>query len=246
MRYVLCVLCLISGVCRSARGQSPVDATSPLELVSSDFGLADGPSWNGWSLFVPDVRGQVVKRFLPAKKQWQTVMKSEDRISASFFSHGQLWLSNNSAARIQTLAGNRLSDGPQKTITIDSADKPQKRPNDLVVDQFGGVYFTLTKQNEVVYVSPDGQMSVFCSDVVTPNGITLSPSQQYLYVAAYRPKKIVRIEISQPGVAGDVNDFASMDDGDARGADEDKCASARRRPRGRRAQRNHDRHVEPD
>ncbi|MCR9202770.1 MAG: SMP-30/gluconolactonase/LRE family protein [Planctomycetaceae bacterium] len=219
MKHLLCVVCLVSGGWSPVCGQSPVDRTAPLELVSSDFGLADGPSWNGWCLFVPDVRGQVVKRFLPAKDQWQTVMKTDDRISATFFSHGQLWLSNNSAARIQSLAGNKLSDGPQKTVTIDPMDKPQKRPNDLVVDQYGGVYFTLTKQNQVVYASSDGQMSVFSDKVVTPNGITLSPDQQFLYVAAYRPKRIVRIEVKKPGVAGQVREFAMMDDGDALGAD---------------------------
>lgn len=219
VKRMLFVVWLVSWGWGQLCAQSPVDSQSQLTLISSDFGLADGPSWNGWSLFVPDVRNQVIKRYIPTKDQWQTVMKSDDRISATFYSHGQLWLSNNSAARIDTLAGNQLSAGARQTIAIDQADKPQKRPNDLVVDQFGGVYFTLTKQNQVIYANADGQMTVFSSSVVTPNGITLSPDQRFLYVAAYRPKKIVRIEIAAPGIAGAVSPFAQMDDGDALGAD---------------------------
>lgn len=222
MKSVLCLrnLALIGGcLLGNVWADSPVDRQSKLRLVSSDFGLADGPSWTGWSLLVPDVKGQVVKRFVPAKNDWQVVLKGEDRISATFFSHGQLWLANNSAARVDVRAATSLRAKPRRVVTIDASDKPQKRPNDLVVDQHGGVYFTLTKQNQVVYVNAEGQSSVVTSDVITPNGITLSPDQRFLYVAAYRPKKIIRLAITSPGVAGQSSQFAVMDDGEALGAD---------------------------
>ena len=45
-------------------GDSPVDRSLSTALVSDDFGLADGPSWQGWYLTVPDPKAQVVKRFI--------------------------------------------------------------------------------------------------------------------------------------------------------------------------------------
>ena len=40
-------------------GNSPVDRSEPLKPVSDDFELADGPSWSGWALTVPDPKSQV-------------------------------------------------------------------------------------------------------------------------------------------------------------------------------------------
>ncbi len=199
---------------------SPVDRTHDLELLTDDFDLADGPAWDGRSaLYVPDVKQSIIKRFLPASKEWSVVHKGADRYSASIFSHGRLFVSNNSAAKIEAFAGNNIAAGPKLINLLDDDDKPQKRPNDLVVDQHGGVYLTLTRQNQVVYVSAEGLTAVVTESAITPNGITISPDNRTLYVAAYRPKKIVAFEINKPGQLGDATDFAAMDDGEALGAD---------------------------
>ncbi|HIE99091.1 MAG: SMP-30/gluconolactonase/LRE family protein [Fuerstiella sp.] len=199
---------------------SPVDRIHHLELLTDEFGLADGPAWDGRSaLYVPDVKQSVIKRFLPASKRWSIVHKGTDRYSASIFSHGRLFVSNNSAAKIEAFAGNNIAAGPNLITLLDDDDKPQKRPNDLVVDQHGGVYVTLTRQNQVVYVSPEGTSAVVTEAVISPNGITISPDNSTLYVAAYRPKKIVAFAINKPGQLGDGKDFAAMDDGEALGAD---------------------------
>ena len=68
---------------------------TPLEHLSSDFVMADGPSWDGWSLIVPDVKGEQILRYNPKKKTLQTLVPDAGRISASFFNHGRLYLSDN-------------------------------------------------------------------------------------------------------------------------------------------------------
>lgn len=204
----------------AADSDSPVDHASELQLISDDFELADGPAWDGrWALYVPDVKRMVLRRFVPARNEWQTVSKGTDRISASFYSHGRLFVSNNSGAKIEAFDGNSFAAGTKLITLIDESEKPKKRPNDLVVDHHGGIYFTLTGQNLVVYVDPNGQSQVVTEEVVTPNGITLSPDNRTLYVAAYRPKKILAFPLVQPGVAGKGREFATMDDGEALGAD---------------------------
>ena len=43
-----------------------VDRRVPLEEISTDFEMADGPAWDGYSLIIPDVKGQKLFRYLPA------------------------------------------------------------------------------------------------------------------------------------------------------------------------------------
>jgi len=50
---------LLFGVARVSLAESIVDEGSPLEVIATGFGLADGPAWNGSSaLYFPDVKGQ--------------------------------------------------------------------------------------------------------------------------------------------------------------------------------------------
>ncbi|MCA9066686.1 MAG: SMP-30/gluconolactonase/LRE family protein, partial [Planctomycetaceae bacterium] len=200
--------------------RSPVDRATELKTIREDFGLADGPAWDGRNaLYVPDVKGQKLFRYLPAKDDWKVVVEGDFRFSASFFSHGRLFVSNNGAARIEAFTPARFAQGAEVISTCDTELPPKRRPNDLVVDHDGGVYYTLTGQNEVIYVQPDGGSRVVTRDVESPNGITLSPDHRTLYVAAYRPKKIVAVDLKGPGEATAVRELATMDDGDVLGAD---------------------------
>ena len=203
----------------STEHASPVDRSQALELVSDDFGLADGPAWDGSNLYVPDVKKAIIKKLNPTSGEWKIVREGDVHYSASVFSHGKLYVSNNSAAKIESFAGNHFAAGPEMISLIDDSDKPDKRPNDLVVDQHGGIYFTLTKQNQVIYISPAGASSVFSEAAESPNGITISPDNSVLYVAAYRPKKIIAIRVKEPGRAGAAVELAKMNDGEALGAD---------------------------
>ena len=62
------VLLLISSIADLAVARQ-VDRRVPLEEISTDFEMADGPAWDGYSLVIPDVKGQKLFRYLPAKKQ---------------------------------------------------------------------------------------------------------------------------------------------------------------------------------
>ena len=68
-------------------------------------------------------------------------------------------------------------------------------------------------------VHSDGTISIATTGVISPNGITMSPDEKTLYVASYKPKTIEKFPILSPGVLGDQQRFAVMDDGDAPGAD---------------------------
>ena len=49
------VLLLISSIADLAAARQ-VDRRVPLEEISTDFEMADGPAWDGYSLVIPDVK----------------------------------------------------------------------------------------------------------------------------------------------------------------------------------------------
>lgn len=214
MRMFCFVLLGMAASAPCVAAETLTDPASPLETIRTEFGMADGPAWDGAAvLYVPDVKGQKLFAYRPAQNSWSVVLEDAGRISATCYDHGRLYLSDNGNAAIAWL------DGPAKKVLWRwEGDKPP-RPNDLVVDQSGGIYVTLTSLGQVAYVTAEGRASTAVEALETPNGITLSPDEQTLYVAAYRPKQIWAYEVSQPGVVSGGRLFAQMDDGDAPGAD---------------------------
>lgn len=207
---------LLLGLARAVCAQWPLDDHSPLETISTTFEMCDGPAWDGASsLFVPDVKGGKLYRYRPAQRRLSIELADAGRISAGYFNHGRLYLSDNGNSRIV-----RLGDGQQHVLAShDPEAKPPARPNDLVVDNQQGVYYTLTAQGRVNYVGPDGRQRTAVEQIETPNGIALSPDEQTLYVAAYAPKQIWAYDVGSPGKASNGRLFAAMDDGPDKGAD---------------------------
>jgi gluconolactonase len=209
-------LTLLAILTTSATAGELVDRSQELETLRTDLGLADGPSWDGMSgLYVPDVKGGRLYRYVPARDAWQTVLDDAGRISATYFNQGRLFLSDNGNSGIATL------DGREKAAIVanDPDAQPPLRPNDLVVDTDGGIYYTLTQSDRVMYVTPGGKQQVAVDDVKTPNGIILSPDGATLYVAAYRPKEVWAYNVTAPGHVSGGRLLAAMDDGDEPGAD---------------------------
>ncbi len=166
-------------------------------------------------LYIPDVKGGKLFRYDARKKKMEIFLEDAGRISASFYNLGRLYLSDNGNAEICRLNGRRKI----RIAGQDPDANPPARPNDLVVDSNGGVYYTLTQQNQVIYISPSGKQNVAVEGIITANGITLSPDGKTLYVAAYLPKEIWSYRVDKPGKTSAGKKFAVMDDGGARGAD---------------------------
>ena len=194
---------------------SPVDREHPLKSIEGEFQLADGAAWDGrWALYIPDVRGQVLYRYVPKTGKLQVVQKEIGRISATFFQHGRLYLSDNGQQSISC-----FQNGKKKPVFDFSKLDPKLKPNDLVLDNAGGIYVTFTPQNQVHYISPTGQHSIAISNIRTPNGITLSPDGRTLYVSSFVPKEIWSYEVLGAGKTGPGKKFATLPESEGRGAD---------------------------
>ena len=83
-------------------------------------------------------------------------------------------------------------------------------PNDVVVDGYGGAYFTDPNYNSgqtgptqsVYYVSAGGEVSQVASNLSRPNGVILSVDEQTLFVVLAGVARLMRYPIVSPGLVG--------------------------------------------
>lgn len=109
---------------------------------------------------------------------------------------------------------------PTRTVLADAFEgQPIVRPNDLVIDKKGGIYFTDPIPGEqqrfrepppgrkplLFYLTPEGRLTKL-SDALTPNGVQLSPDEKTLYVT--NGTHIVAFDIQTDGSVSNLRKFA--------------------------------------
>ena len=79
---------------------------------------------------------------------------------------------------------------------------PFESPNDLALDQQGGLYFTdsVRHKGQIFYIGPEGEEKRVASDLDYPNGIVLSPDGHRLYVAESINNRILVADLADNGV----------------------------------------------
>jgi gluconolactonase len=99
---------------------------------------------------------------------------------------------------------------------------PFGRPNDLVLDRKGGVYFTDSgapakpdqapaAKPAVYHITPRGALERVASDIERPNGIQLSPDEKVLYVANTAGEYVFAYDIGADGTIGARRNFARLE-----------------------------------
>lgn len=109
-----------------------------------------------------------------------------------------------------------------KVLASQFDGKPLNRPNDLVLDKKGGVYFTdpgvnpkpgeaPTGQPAVYYIKPSGELVQIITDIQRPNGIQLSPDEKVLYVANTAGEYVFAYDVAEDGSIGARRKFALLE-----------------------------------
>jgi gluconolactonase len=120
--------------------------------------------------------------------------------------------------------------------------KPLNRPNDLIVDRAGGIYFTdpgagaNQRQPGVAalaappvpalyFLHPKGELRQLATDIKRPNGVSLSPDEKTLYVADTFGEFVLAYQVKAGGEVSSPKNFARLagykqtDNGPNSGAD---------------------------
>src|SRR5712671_1361005 len=108
--------------------------------------------------------------------------------------------------------------GSEETLTSMFEGKPYIRPNDIVADKKGGVYFTDCYQigaerspndlpQAVYHIRPDKKVVRVADDVRRPNGIVLSPDEKTLYVNDWDADSLVSYSVQADGTLKNRKNF---------------------------------------
>jgi gluconolactonase len=95
-------------------------------------------------------------------------------------------------------------------------------PNDLVIDQEGGVYFTDSGNfdedwttgrdaGKLYYIDILNTITLLDQNISYANGVTLSPDGKTLYVSEHRKNRILSYPVNGPGKIGERKIFAELD-----------------------------------
>lgn len=113
-----------------------------------------------------------------------------------------------------------LSPGPRVVLASEYNGQKLQRPNDLIADRKGGIYFTDPGANPpagqapgptaVYYIRPDGSLLRIADDIARPNGIILSPDERVLYVANTLGDAVIAFDVESDGSVRNRREFAKL------------------------------------
>ncbi len=104
-----------------------------------------------------------------------------------------------------------LDTGEAEVLADSFGGRPLNSPNDLIVDDAGGIWFTdpafleaaRQRDQQVLYIGPDGEIKRVAGDLRTPNGLAFSADGRYLVVAEFFAGRLTRFEVTGPGEVSD-------------------------------------------
>jgi len=217
---VLCALCVVPLYGQRGRGgrgapQAPatntvataipgvVAAGTPVTVIKEGFQGTEGP------IALPD--GSVIftepgaNRISKIDKDGNVSTFLENTNSSNglaFDSKGRL-ISTQTAAG-QERIGVIYPKGSEATLAENFG-----RPNDLVVNKAGGIYFTAPGTAPAVFCIPPGGSAIkVAEDITNPNGIQLSRDEKTLYVNDTRGEYMVAFDIQPDGKLANKRNFA--------------------------------------
>ncbi len=189
------------------RFENLINPSAQIEKLASGFSWAEGPVWDTTNdqLLFSDVPKNTVHSWsekeglqVYLKPSGYTGLPKGNREPGSnglaFDAKGQLITCEHGDRRLSVLTAH----GGKRTLTDNFEGKRLNSPNDLVVHSSGAIFFTdppygLPQQGEgperelaangVYRLDPDGTTTQIISDLIRPNGVTLSPDEKTLYIA---------------------------------------------------------------
>jgi len=193
-----------------------VKAGTKIEIVA--FGLRGSDAGVGMpdGSFIATANGGVVKFDLDGKMT-TLVENSEQAAGLAMDPKGRLV-----AAQYTKKVSVLYPKGSEETLTSSFDGKPYIRPNDIVADNKGGVYFTDCYQigatrspddlpQAVYYITPAKKTIRVADDVRRPNGIVLSPDGKKLYVNDWDSPNLISYDVQGDGTLKNRKAFATMD-----------------------------------
>ncbi len=194
-----------------------VKAGTPIEVIGESFAGTEGPvALADGSLLFTEGRAARVTRIAPDGAVGAFLTDPAGPNGLALNAQGSVVATLTAQPGVAV-----IYPSERAAMLVDKADgKPLNRPNDLVIDRAGGVYFTdpggLRKPGQpevataVYYLSARKELSLIDHSVGMPNGVQLSPDEKVLYVADTTGEYVLAYDVTAEGVAGQHRNFARL------------------------------------
>ena len=192
-------------------------AGDPYKLFNG-FKFTEGPAPAAdGSVYFTDIPNNRIQKVDP-KGELSTFLEDSKGCNGLMVDGGRLIAAQRDEGRVISI------DIATKKISV-IADKFEGNrfigPNDVVVDQQGGVYFTDPRfpssapgnqEKQGVYYAPiDGAAVRLADDLSRPNGVLLSPDEKTLYVFPAGGPEVMAYPVLGPGKLGPGRVFVKLD-----------------------------------
>jgi len=201
-----------------------VEAGTKIELIKDGFKGTEGPiaAPDGSVLFTENQNDRII-RIAPDGSTSVFLAGANGSNSLAYAPNGDLVSVQTLDARVGVIqpAGNARTLAAKVDGGLGFG-----RPNDLVVDTKGNVYFTDSGVNAnanpkpdlskiakpaVYRISPEFAIERISADITRPNGVQLSPDEKTLYVANTAGEHVLAFDIAANGKIGAKRDFARLE-----------------------------------
>lgn len=185
-----------------------IGPSGPVTKVHGNFTFTEGPTWGpGNSLYFTDIPANRIHR--TDGKKLEVFVEPSGHCNGLMYAGDTLYACSMDGALL-TIDKN----GETTTLTDTYEGKRFNAPNDLVVDQTGGVYFTDPRYSApkpwpqgieaVYYRAADGTVTRIIAELneKAPNGVILSPDEKTLYVVCTMQAEVMQYPVVSPGKIG--------------------------------------------
>lgn len=185
----------------------PVGATVS-KLSTDQFSFLEGPVWYNDSalLFTEQVSPFKIFQYNPQGGTFSIFRDNLQKVNGlTLNKDGLLLACEEGAKRLVSIDGTAIT-----ALATSYNGTVFNKPNDLIADAKGGIYFTDPPNAAVYYLSSAGVVSKINSTAIRPNGIILSPNGSTLYVSDTQGKYVYSWSIAQDGSISSSIQFATL------------------------------------
>lgn len=196
-----------------------VAAGTKIELIKEGFTGTEGPiALPDGSLIFTETQANRITRIAEDGSTSVFVEGSNGSNGLALAPNGDVYAVQVLKPRVAVV----FPDAKRKVLVDQFEGATFGRPNDIVLDKQGGVYFTDSgaqagkptpegvNKPAVYYISPKGDVKRLANDIERPNGIQLSPDEKVLYVANTGGEHVLAYDITAPGQIGPRRNFAKL------------------------------------
>ena len=230
MAHIPIILIMLALVFQPTLAQT-AEVDPVAEQVATGYRFTEGPAEApDGSIYFTDIPNKRIIRFEPKASLTEVFREDSGRANGLMFdAQGRLIACEGAAEGGRRRLSRTEPDGSITTLADKWQGKPLNSPNDLDIDQLGGIYFTDPRYGNrddlaldveaVYYLSPDGNLTQIINDLERPNGLILSPDEKTLYVADNAAQKLIAYDLSEPGKPTNPRRFSAMGPGHGGGCD---------------------------